>query len=513
MDASEIKDKETLELWLRDRPREDAICIAQRAALRVFPLWAGAINRGWAREGKLTALPGLRSLQISGVTRRYPTAAVRTAADSAAPSVFAALAARAFESDADRAAADAAGRAAVRASAAAFHGAPRADAASCAADGAAAFSGTARAEADADANAAAAAFAATWTSIRADAFALQSGTDPLTTPLWPVPPPESFTQADTRARAIWAREPDTWAFWLRWWDGMLAGRPLDWDLQQDVALIPDDDWQKGPAHIAAIIRDIELRHAIAATPNGETIEVNPDTGRLRLVPVTDLPEDIATYARRKIRRALGLFGEAPGNQYAALRDDLAMLRDVVEDAEATPVELFDTCASASRRLTLRASLKECPSPAIDPVIADYETRVREVGADILANDAQTQAVLSKRKAVTGSNVLIEGRTVIVSAAQVVVTAAEGRLATTLSGVAETATDPKANSEDRQRAAYVLASRILRVARIVGIAAAGAVGTAYAVVLGTKEVLEAIPAIHASPHFQETLAFVLRYLNF
>jgi hypothetical protein len=32
---------------------------------------------------------------------------------------------------------------------------------------------------------------------------------------------------------------------------MLEGRPLDWDLQREVALIPDEDWEKGPEHIGA----------------------------------------------------------------------------------------------------------------------------------------------------------------------------------------------------------------------------------------------------------------------
>lgn len=32
---------------------------------------------------------------------------------------------------------------------------------------------------------------------------------------------------------------------------------MPWDLQEQVALIPNEDWEKGPAHIAGVIRGIE----------------------------------------------------------------------------------------------------------------------------------------------------------------------------------------------------------------------------------------------------------------
>ena len=47
MDAKAIIDPKTLERWLTARPgvrrRADAIAIAQRAAARVFPVWAAAM--------------------------------------------------------------------------------------------------------------------------------------------------------------------------------------------------------------------------------------------------------------------------------------------------------------------------------------------------------------------------------------------------------------------------------------------------------------------------------------
>ena len=42
--ASEIKDEATLRAWLEGRPQADAVAIAHRAALRVFPICAALIE-------------------------------------------------------------------------------------------------------------------------------------------------------------------------------------------------------------------------------------------------------------------------------------------------------------------------------------------------------------------------------------------------------------------------------------------------------------------------------------
>jgi hypothetical protein len=43
----EIKDKASLEAWLKTRPRRDAEIIAFRAAARVFPLWGREMEEEW----------------------------------------------------------------------------------------------------------------------------------------------------------------------------------------------------------------------------------------------------------------------------------------------------------------------------------------------------------------------------------------------------------------------------------------------------------------------------------
>ena len=76
--------------------------------------------------------------------------------------------------------------------------------------------------------------------------------------LWPdvdLPAPFDLTWRSFREEA----RRDEWAFWIEWYQGMLDGRPMDWDLQRKIALIPDKDWKKGAAHIARIIEEIRAR--------------------------------------------------------------------------------------------------------------------------------------------------------------------------------------------------------------------------------------------------------------
>ena len=53
---------------------------------------------------------------------------------------------------------------------------------------------------------------------------------------------------------------DSWSFWREWYQGFLDGKPLDWELQHRVALIPDEDWEKGPEHIAEKIEKIRAAY-------------------------------------------------------------------------------------------------------------------------------------------------------------------------------------------------------------------------------------------------------------
>ncbi len=289
----------------------------------------------------------------------------------------------------------------------------------------------------------------------------------------------------------------------------MSGKQVDWALQEKVALIPNEVWEQGPGAVAEAIEKRRKDLAFGRSDNAERIEINPDTGKLRLVPDAALPEDIADYARRKIDKALDLFGNEPANQYTGLTPAFRVLRSAREEASNLPVELFDACASASRLTVGLARQGDCPTPEQDALVQDFLTRIREAGADILANDSKTQEVLERRNSIRGNDALIKGRDAIVAVAAEVSVLSEGRLASALPADAAVATDPNADPEERKVASVRVGGRLLRVGKI----AAWIIGGFGTTIISAREVLEAISAIDASPLYRQAVEFILRWLGF
>lgn len=241
MDIDDIKDRESLEAWLKTRPREDVVAIAHRAALRVFPLFGREMGEQWARKRAFTCLHILRPLVVSGTIgkRTIPSisAGTRSHKPSADYAVFAAFSAARFaHSTASTMFAASAVDAAAPANAARFNVLAYGDLASKA--------------------------YSIWHEVRRDASLVVKGQGINQSPLWPDTPPDWFTEADQETRAIWTENPAHWEFWTRWWDAAIAGTPLDWDLQRDIALIPDYVWKQGPGAVAIEIARVEELHAL-----------------------------------------------------------------------------------------------------------------------------------------------------------------------------------------------------------------------------------------------------------
>ena len=231
MDAREIVDENTLRIWLaalpRDQIRSTNIWIGLRAACRVFPVWAAAMSQSWARERGVTALPILRNLLTRG-----------TDGKSFSPAIFSAT----FDAYFDTAAREARSAAPNDISEAAISGSNATGAAYDGARVAAAWMPSSE----------------FYDQIVQDAEILSAGGDYFAAPLWHGAPPLGFSELNEKARALWAADPPTrWDFWTRWWDGVISGYQLDWELQRRVALIPNEVWNAGPDAVATEIRRIE----------------------------------------------------------------------------------------------------------------------------------------------------------------------------------------------------------------------------------------------------------------
>jgi len=264
VDVAGIQDRETLEAWVLDRSREDAVCIAHRAAMRVAPLYWSTLGNDRARQRKMTPLNTLWPLLTSGVARGYPSTEVTVAADASQRASDKAFASPSAAYAAAASASDAVTAATAEDDENQFYARDAADAAD-AADGAVAYAGYAVQTRVAYPDGA----PDSWQSVRMDCAALEDGDDPFNLPLWDGPTPELIAQAWDQTRQEWMRAGETgWLFWIEFYENSLAGRPQDWPLLRDIALIPAEDWKGGPDRVHPIIEAMLLDRATQATNIG-----------------------------------------------------------------------------------------------------------------------------------------------------------------------------------------------------------------------------------------------------
>ncbi|UUV06907.1 hypothetical protein [Ruegeria sp. YS9] len=98
-------------------------------------------------------------------------------------------------------------------------------------------------------------------ALSADAIALTATPDEtaqvFATELWHGAVPEPYASL---SQQFSENAPETpWEFWAEWYEGMLKGEPLDWELQRRIALIDESIWNSGVDAIAYEIEQIRTR--------------------------------------------------------------------------------------------------------------------------------------------------------------------------------------------------------------------------------------------------------------
>jgi hypothetical protein len=261
----EIKDQDSLSVWLGRQNSEVSVAIAARSALRVAPLAAGGLQKRTSKRAapELTALTLaiFRSGALARVSAKYPGRANELRA-AAALAARAAATVAATANSPTRAAARAAAFAAADAAACAAAASDTEAAAYAAADAASAtayaFAAAAYASAASPAayDASASANASAWEEIRSDvaAFGRVGGTKLADSPLWSKRPPSWAESAWSSLQAVLPRD-ENWEVWISWYEDRLRGGSRGEDYEIVIADVPPDVWKNGPAMANAWIRE------------------------------------------------------------------------------------------------------------------------------------------------------------------------------------------------------------------------------------------------------------------
>lgn len=251
-EIADIKDRDSLEAWLSDQPREVSVWLAARAAGRSLPaFWQAVLSEDSAREENLTALPYLRALLISSDADLQLDYGIETAAHYAYVAAFAAAA-----PEADFVGCDFAYAAANAAFVASNNGenAELYDAVAATADyaaEAALHNGEA------------------WQALRRDAEKVAISSMPDALPLWHYgngPLAEKWRAI--RWQVSNSEGAEDWQFWIDWYDAQLSGRTMlsdpkrTLDMLEQIALIDPETWDAGPETVNPIIREIRELHRL-----------------------------------------------------------------------------------------------------------------------------------------------------------------------------------------------------------------------------------------------------------
>ncbi|MEM6890319.1 MAG: hypothetical protein AAF636_19615 [Pseudomonadota bacterium] len=121
--------------------------------------------------------------------------------------------------------------------------------------------------------------------------------------LWPrTGRPEELISGWDALKQQWAEDDANWSFWIDWYEKILNGqmRESDWELTRRIALeVTPEEWDKGQGTVAERIADIQRHMLISRAPLAERLEINPDTGLFRTVP---LPIENARLLTALVRR-------------------------------------------------------------------------------------------------------------------------------------------------------------------------------------------------------------------
>lgn len=236
-----ITDEESARAWLGTQPHQVQVWFAARCALRALPCV------GFADSEKVESLANVsfRALLVAvaaGTCRASDMKDLattnRSAADDAHPTAAAAYSILSRAYSAARSAADSA---------------------LSAADPAESFLSAARSigySGDALARYSAATYAA-------------ASNDAENSLAWPrlwhdADMPEGLDEGWDWLRAHLAADPEKWGFWLEWYEAILNGQPLPWELSFRIATtLTDKDWDKGAAHVAERIAEIRRAFDVA----------------------------------------------------------------------------------------------------------------------------------------------------------------------------------------------------------------------------------------------------------
>ncbi len=151
------------------------------------------------------------------------------------------------------------------------------------------------------------------------------------------------------------RNHEAWHVWTDWIDDRLKGKPSIEALEVERALVPEEDWKKGPGHVNHLIAAMIARHKSAARTAAKKVTIAPTTGALRqdapdAAPTVpgDLPAEKVILSSRTTLLSLMAFHrkQTSWQEYGILEFEFSLLEQALATDPLDVALVFDACDAA-----------------------------------------------------------------------------------------------------------------------------------------------------------------------
>ncbi|MBK0326518.1 hypothetical protein I5535_04340 [Rhodobacteraceae bacterium F11138] len=233
------------------------------------------------------------------------------------------------------------------------------------------------------------------------AAVIDTGTPREWRPLWPSKPmAEKFLSGWESMKRSMQTAPEKWAFWLEWYEAILRGNPLPWDLSLRIAKeVTEEQWDAGPETVAERIE--EIRREFEQRASFERPDSVPELERQRLAEhVTQLlanPKMTAIAAQgtaETLDRAIREFlDKAPAN---CLPDELIHLQDLPPVFRQIAEIVTNSATTEAKERRLAEEIE-----ALNQKVAQLEAHLKEARGKTLNGRFKTAAIESLGKTIGG----------------------------------------------------------------------------------------------------------------
>lgn len=142
-------------------------------------------------------------------------------------------------------------------------------------------------------------------------------------------------------------------FLADWYESMIAGR-VDTELLREIVGIREHDWAKGADRVRELLATFEVgRRLRDATPLAEEVVFDERSDKLRVEPIRVLPPDLYETGLEKLRDAVDdarAANERNPNSYTALQPTLAILDRTLTNYRGNPQRVHDDQLLAIRNI-------------------------------------------------------------------------------------------------------------------------------------------------------------------